>query len=98
MKKKLFTILLSVSLLFSLTGCAKEEPAKEPVKEAQTQENTETEETRTFTDSVGRTVTIPKELKNCTFRSCGAVGLIYRNAGFALWSCQRISRNSRRIY
>ena len=52
MKKKLFTILLSVSLLFSLTGCAKEEPAKEPVKEAQTQENTETEETRTFTDSV----------------------------------------------
>lgn len=63
MKKKLFTILLSVSLLFSLTGCAKEEPAKEPVKEAQTQENTETEETRTFTDSVGRTVTIPKELK-----------------------------------
>ena len=63
MKKKLFTILLSVLLLFSLTGCAKEEPAKEPVKEAQTQENTETEETRTFTDSVGRTVTIPKELK-----------------------------------
>lgn len=63
MKKKLFTILLSVSLLFSLTGCAKEEPAKEPVKEVQTQENTETEETRTFTDSVGRTVTIPKELK-----------------------------------
>lgn len=58
MKKKLFTILLSVSLLFSLTGCA-----KEPVKEAQTQESTETEETRTFTDSVGRTVTIPKELK-----------------------------------
>ena len=37
MKKKLFTILLSVSLLFSLTGCAKEEPAKEPVKEVQTQ-------------------------------------------------------------
>ena len=30
------------------------------MKEAQTQENTET---RTFTDSVGRTVTIPKELK-----------------------------------
>lgn len=65
MKKKLFTILLSVSLLFSFTGCSKEEPAKEPVKETQTQENTEpeTEETRTFTDSVGRTVTIPKELK-----------------------------------
>lgn len=65
MKKKLFTILLSVSLLFSFTGCSKKEPAKEPVKEAQTQENTKinTEETRTFTDSVGRTVTIPKELK-----------------------------------
>ena len=63
MKKKLFTILLSVSLLFSFTGCSNKEPAEETQKEVQTQENTETEETRTFTDSAGRTVTIPKELK-----------------------------------
>ena len=63
MKKKLFTILLSVSLIFSFTGCSKEESAKEPVKEVQTQESAEAEKTRTFTDSAGRTVTIPKKLK-----------------------------------
>lgn len=63
MKKKLFTILLSISLIFSFAGCSKDESMKRAEENVQTQEHTEKIETRTFTDSVGRTVTIPAKLR-----------------------------------
>lgn len=63
MKKKLFAMLLSISLVLSFTGCSKEEAIKKSHENVQTQENTEITETRTFTDSAGRTVTLPKNLK-----------------------------------
>ena len=56
--KKLFSILLSCILLLSLAACGqKETPAPEEPAES------EAPATRTVTDSFGREVTIPAEVK-----------------------------------
>ena len=69
--KKLFSILLSCILLLSLTACGqKGAPAPEKPSES------ETPAARTVTDSFGREVTIPSEVKTIACTGSGALRMV----------------------
>ena len=69
--KKLFSILLSCILMLSLAACGqKEAPAPEKPAEP------ETTATRTVTDSFGREVTIPAEVKTIVCTGSGALRMV----------------------
>lgn len=61
MKKKLTALLLALSLAATLTACGGQ-TTQQPSDETPTQTETPAAETRTFTDSVGRTVELPAQV------------------------------------